>query len=520
MLSKLNAINQKLWIDVMRLYEDVTLGNTEDKELDTKPKVIKEYKEFYRAVQDFKLNGRIKSIRREVFGASTNPETMGKILLNKAEFLNTTSSINVIKFLTRKELIDEGKVKFPEVPESYDKDIEIKKAQKYEKIALLRISIDDIKNKNKWRGNYLYSEGMHDTRDTYELVQLTKMYHTIPCFADIHIYDRPQLFGEVFSALAFSNSISYPLLGFQRCNDISEHYKLIEGYLINDQLSHGNIVYEGMVIGSKGLRESLLKKYDINIKYVLFLYGHPTGSASAEWHHISVIIGELRNGIICKVINLDGYDQIAMKEVGEKCGVPFIRIVVGGMRREDRYKQDLQPASWQNMNCMIYAIDLLKLFAYAYTEYPLKVEKAISNLRISYELKARYLPGNELPKSALEEFIYLITAVSKGEKLAELYGPLFDKEGYINMDYPTTYCDKIRLKLAQRYLEDWTKNNTSYVREEFKIENEEDSRSNTDEHNDKNESAVSSNNRKYLRRSISLGVINEQGERQDNFRYG
>ncbi|MBA8667619.1 hypothetical protein H1Q59_06930 [Holosporaceae bacterium 'Namur'] len=508
MLFKLDIAQQKIWSNTMKIYESTTRSGIKEETI-SEPEFITEYRKFYHTIKNFKLHGNefqeIKSLRREVFGVSADSEIMDKILHNKAKFLSTTHGINIVQFLTRRELICNGALNLPDIPQLYKQDIEIIKARKYEKIALLRISIEDIKNQNKWKNTYLYSANMHDVRSTYELVQLTRIYHTIPCFADIHIHDNPQLFGEVFSALSFHTSLNYPLLGFQRCNDISSHYKIIEELLIGEQLFHEGLKYEGLIIGENNFKKLLQNQYDNNIQYILFIYGVATGGNSSEWYHTSAMVGEIRNRAIHKIINLDGYGYhySGTYEEGKRIGIPFIRIIIGGIKQGEKYEQDLQPASWNNMNCIVYAADLLKSFIYTYIKNPEQLGIAISKLENTSETKIRYLP-NKVPKTAMEQFVYLMVDINKGKKLAELYEPLFDNEGYINIHYPITYCDEVRLKLAQRYLEDWGQNNASSIGEVHKTIDE------------KHTSIASS--REYLRRSISPSQIREQREGQDNLR--
>lgn len=512
MLFKLDIAQQKIWNNTMKRYEKTTKSGIKEDGKISEPKFITEYRKFYHTVKNFKLHGNefqeIKSLRREVFGVSVNSEIMEKILYNKAKFLSTTHGINIIQFLTRRELICNGVLKLPDIPQSYKQDIEIIKARKYERIALLRVSMEDIKNQNKWKNIYLYAVNMHDVWSTYDLVQLTKIYHTIPCFADIHIHDNPQLFGEVFSALSFYPSLNYPLLGFQRCNDISSHYKIIEELLIGEELFHEGLKYEGTIIEENNLKKLLLKQYDKNTKYVLFIYGVATGGDSSEWYHTSTMVGVVKNQTIDKIINLDGYGYhySGTYEEGKRIGIPFIRIIIGGIKQGEKYEQDLQPASWNNMNCIVYAADLLKSFTYTYIKNPEQLGIAISKLENTSETKIRYLP-NKVPKTAMEQFVYLMVDINKEKKLAELYEPLFDNEGYININYPTACCDEVRLKIAQRYLEDWVQNNASDIGGVLQTVDEK-----------LKSTANLSNSKEYLRISISPSQIRDQREGQDSLR--
>lgn len=150
---------------------------------------------------------------------------------------------------------------------------------------------------------------------------------------------------------------------------------------------------------SDTLPDVLSQRYDKD-GYVLMFYAHKTHSnfISPYNHdtnaaHTSLLLCKVDNGKINQVLNIDGYNNPAYMDIlGERPYAqpnPYIknRLVIEAPDKQYSKEKPLQSASWENLNCPLYAFAFAKAILNAFTISP----EVLDNLFV----------GNALSKPAM-----------------------------------------------------------------------------------------------------------------------
>lgn len=452
--SENNAQSKEKQVEAPASNKEVAPALKENSDRDiTVPKqktAREEYLSFYDEVQKFKkqikqvLGLEKFSLRRDVYGVSNDKSIMQRILENKTQFLNS----NIIAFLTRNNLLQGGtKIQISpaeKLTEGLDETQKEKivKAQKYERIALLRATRDDIKHPENYSG-YIYSNTGKEDNNTETLVELTKTHHAVAAIADLHIYNNPELSGQKFYS---SNNMNAQLLEFQYMNDVSRHYSLLHDLVVRN--SSEDVLVRNVVTGPAEL-DNLLNNESFKQKIVMFVYRHPAGNNTngnkSECYHSSLMIGITDdNNKITKLVNLDVYDSKYFCNFSDLLAkYNFLsRYVISGYT-ESGQNQNIQTASWNNMNCSIYALEIMSAAIDAVNKNAKQFQDIINQIPSKKYENVTY-EANLQPNNPIQQLI---------KTIFEDNLTIFTKDGKINEEFKTSHCNNIRLNLAKKHLE-------------------------------------------------------------------
>ena len=162
---------------------------------------------------------------------------------------------------------------------------------------------------------------------------------------------------------------------------------------------------------SDTLPDVLSKQYDQD-GYVLMFYAHKTHSnfVSPYNHdtnaaHTSLLLCKVDNGKINQVLNIDGYHNLPYMDIlGERQNAkpnPYIknRLVIDAPDNPHSERKPLQSASWNNLNCPLYAFAFAKAILNAFTSSSTVLDNLFVGNTISpdalHDLKHEILKGVE-----------------------------------------------------------------------------------------------------------------------------
>jgi hypothetical protein len=311
------------------------------------------YEQFAQLVKNFKKEYGIKSLRREVFGVSNDEKIMQEIIARKKVFYKIPG---VIKFLTRDDLIKDGKRLQLPAPAN---DNEMKyKGQKYERIALLRIRYDWLKNKHDYLKKsflYLYDKsGVSVDKGVYK--NLLRQHHNIPAFAQTR-RDKEKPFSDVEkeSSDFLDQSDTYHTIGFASYCDIGGRYahnidKVILPTIINDRYQITRYKSNTTKDKNDNLDTLLTARYP-DKDYVFVRYTYPSQNED-NFHHVVLVFKTNQFGEVEKVLLIDSM-QLNNKKLFN-CEVPIKKIV---LRCNN---QDLQYCDVLDFNCSIFATYIIE----------------------------------------------------------------------------------------------------------------------------------------------------------------
>lgn len=301
-----------------------------------------DFKQFGRIIKEFKCAYKIKSLRREVFGVSESQDEMHQITQHRRKLFAVPG---IIEFVTDERFVS-ANAKLA-LPESKKDDSELtQKGKKYLSIILGRIQLQQLKNPKKYQGKILYDlksraqATLHqDKKNT--LIQLRGQTHSIPAFSQFDTKGN--------------------LLDFSYNNSIRYYFNQIYKNIFRNTPIPENVHVDSNIHYSQTLLEVFNKNY-IGKKYLILFYAHK--ALHVEGYHTSLLLCKIKDDKIDlnQVINIDGYhfpqyvDIIGETEQGvrQKQSAIKQRIIIAGLNG------NLQPPSYSNMNCPVYAATFAK----------------------------------------------------------------------------------------------------------------------------------------------------------------